>query len=208
MIAPIEERAERERAYARHIAHELKTPLAVVQSDLELARAMPDEVTERIDSVMSEVAAMSSLVDDLLLLSVGESGIVKQAVDIAQITAELIEKSGNGIQWDIIKEGAAFVDADPRLLQTLLKNLIANVRAHAIPDTPVVVRFDAQGFSFENRAENIPDSVKKQVFDPFIGTPGKGSGIGLSLVKRIADLHSWQVAFEAKKGNVRISVRF
>lgn len=162
IIVPIEERAEKERSYARHIAHELKTPLSVIRSDLELALALPDETRERISSVMEEVDTMGSTVDDLLLLSVSEAGLLQHSVDIAKITTELIAKSPENMTWDIQNTGTPpLIDADERLLRTLLKNLIANVHAHAIPGTPATVRFESSGFTFENSTEDIPDTVRK-----------------------------------------------
>ncbi|MFB0964292.1 MAG: histidine kinase dimerization/phospho-acceptor domain-containing protein, partial [Patescibacteria group bacterium] len=69
VIRPIEELAERERAYARHIAHELKTPLAVAKSDIQLALAVKEGAEEHLKSAVSEIGMMRDTVDDLLLFS-------------------------------------------------------------------------------------------------------------------------------------------
>jgi len=212
VIRPIEGLAERERAYARHIAHELKTPLSVVKSDLELLLADPSETKERITDSIDEIRTMCTTVDDLLLLgAAGEMGLQKEPTNLRVCVQEAIDKHGkNGsIQWEIKgdENNGIEVDADSRLLRTLLKNIITNVQTHATQNTQAIVRFEEGQIVFENEAKKVDSEVMKKVFDPFVGTPGKGSGIGLSLVKRIVDLHGWKISMDQEDGKtVRIVI--
>ncbi len=211
VIRPIEELADRERAYARHIAHELKTPLSVIRSELELARAIPAEGEGRILSALEEADAMRGCVDDLLLLAVSEGGISKESLDlVAAIRVELAKNAENDtVSWKIETPAEDVrIVADPRLVRTYLRNVFANVRAHALPGTLAEIRVSESRLTVANRSGKLPKEVLDRPFDAFVGTPGKGSGIGLSIVKRIADLHGWKVSFSERSGTVALVTEF
>lgn len=82
-IEPIEEARLYAESYARSLAHEMKTPLAVIQSDLELARLAKNK-TKTLVSASSEVTNLRQVVDSLLMLSVKQK-IQKQSLDIISI---------------------------------------------------------------------------------------------------------------------------
>lgn len=208
VIRPIEEIAERERAYARHIAHELKTPLAVAKSDLQLALAEKGTSEERIRSAVSEIGAMRDTVDDLLLFSSSGSLAKTMPVSPVKILQELISKTESADRFEITKDSDApeTVDSDPKLLSTLFRNLVSNAIVHAPEDSKVSVKFAKDGFSFSNPAPNADPKVIRHAFDAFVGTPGKGSGIGLSLVKRIAEAHGWKASMRLENGTVTVTV--
>ena len=178
VIRPIEELADRERAYARHIAHELKTPLAVAKSDIQLAMAMSGEDSDsHMRSAIAEIGAMRDTVDDLLLFSASGSIAKKESVDPLAILTPRISASGSPERFVITKDGdaPATIEADPRLLATLLRNLVSNSVVHAPAGAEISVRFGSDGFVFSNPAPDADPKIVSKAFDAFVGTPGKGS---------------------------------
>lgn len=93
VIRPIEELAERERAYARHIAHELKTPLAVAKSDIQLALVVKEGAKEHLESAVAEIGMMRDTVDDLLLFSTSGALANTESVDLGKILQATIHRS-------------------------------------------------------------------------------------------------------------------
>lgn len=210
VIRPIEELADRERAYARHIAHELKTPLAVAKSDLQLALVEKGESEERIRSAVSEIGAMRDTVDDLLLFSSSGSLARTEPSNLVEILSDVLKKTGASARFDVVRDADApeTVPADAKLVSTLFRNLVSNAAVHAPSDARISVRFFRNGFSFSNPAPDADPKIIRKAFDAFVGTPGKGSGIGLSLVKRIAVAHGWTAAMEFRDGTVTASVKY
>lgn len=208
IIEPIEAVARREKAYARHIAHELKTPLAVMKWEIELAQKIPEESHERLRSAVEEITDMQSIVDDLMRLSASQESLSTQSVEIVWLFRSYITKYSPEQHWDITSsDPAIMVTCDPRLLEILFKNLIINTMVHS-SDQRASAHFTQQGAMLSNRSEKLEKSLVKNGFDPFVGTPGKGSGIGLSLVKRICEIHSWRVALHTKKGMFEVEVKW
>lgn len=210
VIRPIEEIAERERAYARHIAHELKTPLAVAKSDIQLALAVKEGSEEHLRSAIAEIGSMRDTVDDLLLFSASGSLARTEPVSLEKILLELVSKSGVPERFDVVSEADApeSVPADSKIASTLFRNLVSNALVHAPSDSKISVRFSSTGFSFTNPAPDADPKVLAKAFDTFVGTPGKGSGIGLSLVKRIAEAHGWTPTIAFGNGKVTVSVTY
>lgn len=93
VIRPIEELAERERAYARHIAHELKTPLAVAKSDIQLALAVEEGARDHLESAIAEIGMMRDTVDDLLLFSASGALAKTEPTDLRAVLDETLART-------------------------------------------------------------------------------------------------------------------
>lgn len=141
---------------------------------------------------------MRDTVDDLLLLSASGGSLLKKDEDISEILSETVAASATPERFRIVfdDDAVTMVRFDKRLVATLLRNLVSNALVHTPPDSPVTVRIFREGFSFSNPAPDADPKVVSRAFEAFIGTPGKGSGIGLSLVRRIAEAHGWRVSME------------
>lgn len=210
VIRPIEELAERERAYARHIAHELKTPLAVAKSDIQLALAVEEGAKGHLESAIAEIGMMRDTVDDLLLFSASGTLTKTEEVDLEEILNASIARAGARERFEVSVSDDApkTVTADAKILSTLLRNLVSNSLVHAPTNAKVSVRMEKRGFEFSNPAPDADPKVIKNAFDAFVGTPGKGSGIGLSLVRRIAEAHGWNAKMKLENSVVTVRVEF
>jgi signal transduction histidine kinase len=199
-LAPIEAARERSKSYNRYLAHELKTPLSIVMSELELARATATYDADLNASSLEEIKSMSDIISGLLLLSEAERSPSRTQVPLSaavqSITSELQKiATYHDRVFEISIPSEAFVMAEPILLHTLIKNLLLNALKHGAPGIITIV-YSSKGLMLSNPL--LPNTTLNLpgIFEEFTGTPGAGNGLGLSLCKRITDMHGWTLTLE------------
>jgi signal transduction histidine kinase len=196
------------------IAHELRTPLSVIQANLE---AMLDGVlpasAEEIASLHEETALLSRLVADLRLLSLAEAGqlnLERSRVDPATLLTSATERlrfqaeaGGVTLATDIPPQlPAVEVDAD-RMRQVLI-NLIGNALRYTPPGGRVAVRAAHAGrgelqFQVSDTGQGIRPADRPHLFDRFYraeksrSRAGGGSGIGLTIAKHLVEAHGGRI---------------
>lgn len=215
-MVPLHQSMRRLTEYNRHLAHEVKTPLAVLRSNLELARMgiSPDSA---IVSSFEEVGTLERIVDTLLFLSERGDMARREVVDIAEI-AESVRDSlatiypGNAIRITTTETSTKTVSADPDLLRAYIKNLVENACKYSPQGGMIGLRLERWGFIVENTGRTLTGDEVTHVFDPFYKVAGDeapgGFGLGLSIVKRIADLHGWQVSFVSEDGQNQVRTTY
>jgi two-component system sensor histidine kinase QseC len=218
---------ERERRFTSDAAHELRTPLAGLRAQLELAR-FPDEApakrAESLGKAWLAALRMQHLVTQLLLLCrLDVSAHLDRAPvrldEIAErVCADLAPGAVNkGVELSLEAEPAELKGGNRELLYVLLRNLIDN----AIRYTP---ENGEVGVSVKRRLNEIvidvgdsgcgvsPDNLQRlgQRFRRLSPTLAEGVGLGLSIVARVANLHGASVAYapDAVRGGLHVSVRF
>lgn len=214
----------RERAFMMDAAHELRTPLTALHLQMgALARAASDtERTEATERLSAGVQRAIRLVEQMLALSRQEARTEPARSRVAldelarEIVTELVPVSdAKHIDLGIAKSQQAFVLGDPDALGTLLRNLIDN----ALRYTPAGGRVDVAvevGSSVVvtvvDTGPGIPPEDRDRVFDRFYRRPGStppGSGLGMAIVKAIADKHGATVALGAgPEGGLAVTVTF
>lgn len=206
------------------IAHELRTPLSVIQANLE---AMLDGVlptsSEEIASLRDEAALLKRLIDDLRLLSLAEAGqlklertstdlgaLIESALDHARPQAE-----ASGVKLDTdIAANLPLVNADADRIRQVIGNLLSNALRHTPHDGRVTVRTalgakDRSSIRVEviDMGSGIAAEDLPHVFDRFYradksrSRSSGGSGIGLAIVKQLVEAHSGQVGVESQPGH-------
>lgn len=203
MLARLYKAFELQRSFVRNASHELKTPLAVIQSRLErlsVDESVSNETRHTIESLIEDVQGQASLVESLLLLQrlQTEVPIQKSNLRVDEVldatVSEVKAYSGNlQVEMDfdksIMNEEQLIVSANVMLLKTCFKNLITNAAHYS--DTArlrIVIKSENKNLSviFSNPgSEELPH----EIFEPFyrharsVATPG--SGLGLSIVSQI-----------------------
>ena len=195
------------------MAHDIKTPLMVLRGNAEnLSDIMNSdgELDEEkgikySSGIIRNVDYMTELVNKTLTLSSLEAGsdkIERKKVSIKTIIEDAKEKcddilSERGITVDI--EGRDLtIPADEYWLREAFKNLIDNASKYADENTKVEISLNKKCITFTNMASDVTEEDLKRLANPFVKKDEsrggrKGSGLGLSIVKNIIELHGWKM---------------
>ncbi|MCG7287889.1 HAMP domain-containing histidine kinase [Cellulomonas sp. ACRRI] len=206
MLDRLEDAAGRQRAFVADAAHELRTPLAALRAQLEVAAAHPAayEAGELVDGLGEQVRRMQALVDDLLLLArLGSRPVPDAAVDLGDVAREAVAlavagagpAAGGGVAVEVAGVGRARGDA--AALGRVVRNLVENALGHAARSVRVEV---ADGLvAVVDDGPGIPAADRERAFARFVrldaarARPGGGSGLGLAIAREVAREHGGDV---------------
>ena len=212
LLGRVERSMQSQRRFVADAAHELRSPLTAMSLQAErLAEAdMSDLAHERLATLRLGIERSRSLLDQLLALAKAQTTLdqAKSSVSVQKIFRRVLEDLmplAEVKQIDIGIEGSndAQVWLNEAALMTLVKNLVDN----AIRYTPaggkvdLSVRSESDGavLRIQDTGPGIQITERERVFDPFyrtLGTEQMGSGLGLSIVKAIADLMSAEIRID------------
>lgn len=187
-------------------SHELRSPLARMKMAVSMLDDAAPAQRERLkDEIGKNVAELDALVEEVLLasrLDGAQTPLAAEPVDLLALAAE------EGARVDAAVDGPAIVvPGDERLLRRALRNLLENARRYGGGD--VSVQLVRSGKRAEvrvcDRGPGVPEALRERIFEPFYRLPGHaeqagGVGLGLSLVKQIAERHRGSARCEAREG--------
>lgn len=191
-------------------SHELRTPLSRIRLGLEMAKEDPNRAV----ALRQDIAELDSLIDEILLMSRLDADAnfdLSQSVDLVALAAETCARYD-----DCELSGSApDIRGDPRLLHRLLANLLENGFKHGEP--PVSVRIATQGdnvtITVADCGTGIVEADREKVFQAFYRGSDrqniKGYGLGLPLVRQIAESHGGSVVIvpkEEERSAVRVAL--
>lgn len=191
------------RALLANASHELRSPLARLRMAIDLYEEAPAE--NRKEEIVRNLAELDTLVEEILLasrLDHVEKLEVPEPVDLLALVSE--EGARNGVE---VSGTPATVSGDPRLLGRLARNLMQNALRHGGP--PVTANVAQADGTVELRVRDhgpgIPDGERDRVFEPFYRPSGRGEaaggwGLGLALVRQIAERHGGAVRYASPSG--------
>ena len=210
----LDEGYERHQRFLVDAAHELRTPIAILQTRLESLSLGPDK-----GRVLEDVARLSTLADQLLDLQRVNRQIDRfSRVDIVaigkKVTADLAPLA-IAADYAISFESASehiYVRGDEGSLERALSNLVQNAIQHGGRKGGITVRVDQPAtISVSDDGPGIPSSERQRIFEPFYRLHGRdrGAGLGLNLVQEIVRLHDGTIAIsERPGGGTRVSMTF
>lgn len=215
-LQPIQQAMEKQKQFTADAAHELRTPLAVIQTNLEVALKEKDGNQGRkqvlITNALEEVKLMARLTEDLLALSRLENtkqDYTFEKIDIAQLVNKVVEKMQNlaikkQIHLSVASLPTAFIEGEINDLERLIMNIINNAIQFTPPGGFVHVtadRFDKKMLiRIQDTGVGISEKDLSHVFERFYRADkarerGNGTGLGLSIAQEIAYKY---------KGNIHI----
>jgi len=215
----LEEFVERERAFTRDASHELRTPLTVIKAsaDMLLDDDVPPFAQRSANRILRAVGDMESLIQSFLILArESDSGLPEEQFSVIDAVRDEVERAqslceGKPVKLVFEEHGDFALRSSPRAFSILIGNLIRNACLYtesgsvtvAVGEDRVVVSDTGVGMSAEELARAFVSF--------FRGEQGRGSGhgIGLTIVKRLADRFGWEVAMSSEQGvGTRVSVIF
>ena len=208
MLERLERSFKQASRFSGDAAHELKTPLAILQGELErtLQQAEPgSEVQQSLSNLLDEVRRLSGIVRKLLLLSLADAGqmsLYRVEVDLSSLLIEMledIELLAPHLKIQTQVADGLRVQGDRDLLVQVLQNLISNAIKYNLPDGWIRIHAHRQGaivlITISNSSKEISVGDRDRIFDRFYrGDPARtrqveGIGLGLSLAREIARAH-------------------
>lgn len=199
---------DRERNFTSDVSHELRTPLTIVQSVLELmedGKQSPDKLRERVEKIGRANREMVNLTTALLLMAREDTDdAVMQTCDVCKVVGAAIEMNrhllsvNTSVNFVCISQPG--VAAERTLLSVVAANLIRNAFIYT-PSGMVSISVEPNALIVRDTGIGIRGEEVGKVFQKhFKGTNSTGSGIGLSLVKRICDRYGWEIIITSTEG--------
>lgn len=190
--------------FARVVAHDLRTPLTIIDGYAELAAETGEK--QHLETIHDTVDRMNDFLEELLVLfQQGRTVTVPAPVSLAVVAQTA--RTGIDGDLDLVIRTDAVVMADENRLEQVFANLFRNARDHNDTDHFTVTvgdLTDGSGFFVEDDGSGIPVAKREAVFDVGVSTRSGGSGFGLTIVRDIANAHGWSVAVtEGEAGGAR-----
>jgi signal transduction histidine kinase len=210
----LDEGYQRHKRFLVDAAHELRTPIAILQTRLETLPPSPE-----IGRVLEDVARLSILADQLLdLQRIGQLTNQFTQVDLVSIgsrvvgdLAPLAISAGYELSFDTDIKLACIL-GDEGSLQRALTNLIQNAIQYGGRQGVISVRIDEPAtISVTDQGPGVPLQHRQRIFEPFYRLHGfdRGAGLGLNLVQEIVRLHDGQIAMlDGPDGGARVRMSF
>jgi heavy metal sensor kinase len=222
MLARLEASFESLRRFTADASHELRSPLALMRSELEgtLERARtPEEYQQVLRGLEAEVEHMTRMVDQLLMLARADAGALRPAetnLDVADFLHETAARwrpvaETRHVRMDVDAPDSGSVWADPDLLRRVMDNLIDNATRHTPEGTAVQLTGapTAGGWNIDvhDHGPGVPAAARSLLFERFARADGArgrdtaGAGLGLALSRAIAESHGGSLQLLDQNGS-------
>ena len=206
---------QRERRFTSDAAHELRSPLAALQVQSEVIQLAVDDETMRTHALKqldTGIKRATRLVDQLLTLSRLEAEDARNAFEPVwlkqtlqqTLAAQLPLADKTGVTLRLHAGADPQIQGNPLLLSLLMRNLLDNAIRYTPVGSEVDVRLEANSLSVEDNGDGLSEAGLQRLGERFWRPPGQeksGSGLGLSIVRNIAQLHGMQLAFSQRPGS-------
>ena len=217
MVSELERADLQRRNLTADVAHELRTPLHIMQGNLEgIADGVYEADEEQIERLLGETQQLARLVEDLRTLSLAEAGqlpMKMEQVDARELLADVAtsfsgqaEAAGVDLSYQVGGEAVGLqITGDAGRLDQVLSNLVANALDHTPPGGEIHMQAEQQqdGVRIEvsDTGSGIPAEDLPNIFDRFWRGEGRrqtGSGLGLAIAKHLVQAHGGEISVESQ----------
>ncbi|HEY8659932.1 MAG TPA: ATP-binding protein [Hanamia sp.] len=225
LLSRIETSIQQQKQFTADASHEIRTPLSAIRGTLEILlrkKREPEQYEEKIKEVIGQTDRLNQLLDQLLQLARLESGSVKkEIVDLYNLIRgtekkyekQMVERS---IQLQISIPKNTTVSADNFFLDIILDNLFSNAIKYGDVNGKIFCNWDEshKTFSISNDGPGITKEQIPLLFNRFYRTDNSrssqtaGSGLGLSIVKKLSDLQHIDISVRSIPGNTTFLLQF
>jgi two-component system, OmpR family, sensor kinase len=199
----VEALVQSQKSLLANASHELRSPLARIRMALELMEAAPSPQMKA--EIARSMGELDALIEEILLASrleaVHSGGLHQpERVDLLAIAAEESARSDVPLQWHGGDAAQAQIRGDARLLRRMLRNLLENAKRHGGQGAEILLDMHGKSLRVQvlDRGPGVPVAERERVFEPFYRSSqasesSGGVGLGLSLVRTIAQQHGGSV---------------
>jgi signal transduction histidine kinase len=203
--AELQQERDRLERFANTISHDLRNPLTIAMTRLELAQEESD--SEHVDMALTSLDRIEVLIEDILSLARNGKEIDDRqsiAVDgLAESCWEGVQTNGAKLEIDV--DGT--IQADRSRLRQVFENLIRNAVEHGGEGVAITVGKLEDGFYVEDDGSGIPADEREDVFELGHTTSETGTGFGLAIVNEIVQAHGWDIdVTEGMAGGSRFEI--
>jgi len=212
---------DRERNFTRDASHELRTPITVIKvaaDVLDTEEQLSTFAQRSVKRIQRSIRDMEALIESFLILArEGDVGLPEEDFVVNDVVGDEVEKAeglviGRPVTIRLINDGQFALHAPPRVLAVMLSNLLRNACAYTDAGE-ITVTVGADSVAVADTGQGMSLEELKRVFEPFYraqSSQGKGgSGVGLTIVRRLSDRFGWPVEIESELGvGTRVTLRF
>lgn len=215
LIARVQAASEAQQRFIANAAHQLRTPLAAIRTQTQLAlRSAQGTSRDALQNIETGTLRSTRVVNQLLALSRADSAeaaaLAHEDVELSVLAREVVESEvPHALQSSIdlgleLPPNPVRVRGNETLLREMLANLVDNAIKYGHPGGTVTVRVgEDASLEVEDDGIGIPEAEREQVFERFhrvMGTHATGSGLGLSIVREVAERHGGKVVLATPPG--------
>jgi signal transduction histidine kinase len=222
MLKRVQESYERQKQFVQNASHELKTPLSIILTNTELIESslkdLDNEDKESLEAIKRSIERMNILIKDMLLLEQSSYGSKREKIDLVLLLRDVVSDFRSIIEKKTVSlkfnedEGEFFFNGSRNLLERLFANLISNAIKYGGRDNAIDITFEKLNdgdYEFVVRIKDFGRGMNKEEVDHlwdrfYRGEKSRsrssgGSGLGLSIVKQIADFHDIKINVDSRK---------
>jgi signal transduction histidine kinase len=213
MMDRVEMAFDTQRKFLNDVSHELRTPITIVRGHLEVMGNEPQEQKKTLSIVLNELDRMNRFVQDLLLLAKAErSDFLRfDTIDVRSFTEELFAKATAlaDRNWQLDAVASCQLVGDRQRITEAIMNLAQNATQHTRSHDTIALGSSIQQsriqFWVRDTGEGIAPENQQRIFERFVRVsknpcPSEGVGLGLSIVKAIAEAHGGEIGLDSQLG--------
>lgn len=191
--------------------HEIKNPLTLINSSLQLIQDEHPEVTtfRFWNQTMEDIKNLRNLLDELSsfqkgnVLNMTKINLFDFTEDLLESTAGFLLETGTPLTLESTIDDLDFYADDVKLRQAII-NLLKNAAESSASGSPIILRMTADTqwlyISVADKGCGIPKEHLEKIFEPFHTTKSYGTGLGLPIVKKIIESHNGKLTLKSKEG--------
>lgn len=214
IVEPVKDSYDKQKLFIANASHELKTPLAVIQANME-ALDVSKENEKWKSNIEDEISHANKLVLDLLQLAKMDAGNIKKgATQDINLKAE-IEKRIEMFKPKFTGSISLKDSSDNQIIKLPKQDLLQVLdilldNATKYGDKKISILLDKNGFAVTNDGATIPKEDQEKIFDRFYQADKSkdGSGLGLAIAKALCEQNGWQITCESNKNLTKFIVTF
>lgn len=215
-VQRLEELGEMKDTFLTAVSHELRTPLTVLKAGAQTLHRRDQELdpstrVQLVDRIAHNAQRLDELLSSLLDVDRLTRGVVepdRRPTDMRALVNRVLDEVSPR-RPVVVQVPAVEIDVDPAQVERIVENLVVNSMRHTPPgslvEIHVEVRDDHVLLRVDDEGPGVPDHLKHSIFDPFHQGPSlhpesPGTGVGLSLVERFAELHGGRAWVQDRPG--------